>query len=359
MSKRHRMKFINIITLALFLPTLVLGQNTVPSTSSSEASQPHPVESNFVNYFAKRESYIDRQTKEISASEQADLDQIVQTGALLDQDSYQYNYMEYINRGRSIAAFEYLEKAEAAYPNNAELFDDFVYHYELTGNTNQKTVYLKKLDESNTIPAGVMEYNYNVLMSLDKNAILLTNGSDDTYPIFIWQTLKGVRKDVTVINLDMLSEKTYVQNKASEGGLKIKQQSGNIETMDYIIENNSVKKIYVGHTISQKILKKYKENLYLSGLTYQYSTTPLENVEEAVTRYEDDFRLDELEHSQGNGKVNKLNFNYTLPLITFLEYYKTKGENDKYEDTRDLTIQVARRVGKEAFILEYLSKKGL
>lgn len=359
MSKRQRMKFINIITLTLFLPTLTLGQNTVPSTSSSEASQPHPVESNFVNYFSTREAYVDRQTKEISASEQANLDQIVLEGAMLDQDSYQYNYMEYINRGRSIEAFEYLEKAEAAYPNNAELFDDFVYHYELTGNTNQKTVYLKKLDESNTIPTGVMEYNYNVLMSLDKNAVLLTNGSDDTYPIFIWQTLKGVRKDVTVINLDMLSEKSYIQRKASEGGLKIKQQSNNIGTMDYIIENNSSKKIYVGHTISQKILKQYKEDLYLSGLTYLYSTKPVENVETATERYEDDFKLEELEHPQGNSKVNQLNANYLLPLITFLEYYKANGEEEKYEQTRELTIKVARKAGREAYILEYLSNKGL
>ncbi|MCB9195318.1 MAG: hypothetical protein H6598_03755 [Flavobacteriales bacterium] len=349
------MKFISIITLALFLNSVVIGQS-VPSTS---AAQPQPVESNFSTYFAKRKSFVDKDTKQISEAEQIELDKIVTSASEIDQDSYQYNYMEYINRGRTIDAFEYLEKAEAAYPNNAELYDDFVYHYELTGNENQKTVYCKKLMESNTIPDAIMEYNYNVLMSLDKNAVLLTNGSDDTFPIFIWQTIKNIRKDVTVINLDMLNEKTYIDHKASAGNLKIKQQNSTIQTMSYILENNSGKKIYVGHTVSQKILKKYKDKFYLSGLTYQYSPTPVENVTIAVQRFEEDFKLSELNQSQENSKVNNLNFNYILPLITFIEYYKSSGEQDKFERTRELALKLARRVGKEAYILDYLTKKGL
>ncbi len=356
MSKIERMKIINIISFTLFFPFLVWGQS---NTAAAQAEQPQPVESNFSNYFSKRSTYIDKETKEISAEEQKDLDQIVTTASQLDQNSYQYNYMEYINRGRSIDAFEYLQKAETAYPNNAELYDDFIYHYELTGNENQKTVYCKKLYESNTVSGALMEYNYNVLMSLDQNAILLTNGSDDTFPIFLWQTIKGVRKDVTIINLDMLSEATYVENKSKEGNLKIKQQASPIKTMFYILESNANKKIYVGHTISQKVLKKFKDNFYLSGLTYQYSTTPVENVLTAVARYEEDFKLDQLNHVQDNSRINQLNFNYILPLITFIEYYKTSGEEDKYTSTKNLAIKVARRAGKEAYILKYLSDKGL
>lgn len=279
------------------------GQNTSPSVSG-EVAQPQPIESNFSNYFAKRSAYIDKDTKQISTSEQEKLDDIVAQGAQINQDSYQYNYMEYVNRGRSIDAFNFLQKAEAAYPDNAELYDDFVYHYELTGNENQKKVYCKKLDESNTIPAAIMEYNYNVLMSLDNKAILLTNGSDDTFPLFIWQSIKGVRNDVTVINLDMLTESAYVNQKAKEGNLKIKLQSSPLETMAYILDHNNNKNIYVGHTISQQLLKDYKDELYLSGLTYQHSKQPIENVEEAVDRFENDFILDELEHSQGNTKVD-------------------------------------------------------
>lgn len=357
MSKRNRMKIINIISLTFFLPIIIWGQTVSPT--SAEGMQPAPVESNFSSYFSKRKSFVDKDTKEISASEQAELDMIVTSASEIDQDSYQYNYMEYINRGRTIDAFEYLEKAEAAYPNNADLFDDFVYHYELIGNNNQKKIYCNKLHESNTIPGAIMEYNYNVLMSLDQDAVLLTNGSDDTFPIFIWQSIKNIRPDVTIINLDMLNEAKYVANKANEGGLKIKIQESTFKTMSYIIDNNGDKKIFVGHTISQKILKKYKDNLYLSGLTYQYSKKPVENVQVAVTRFENDFDLKELKQNQSNSKVYDLNFNYILPLITFIEYYKATGEQKKYTETKELAIKIARRVDKEAFILDYLSSKGL
>lgn len=354
-------RIFNIITM-LHLSFLCFGQAVTGAASESKMQeQALPLENSYIDYFSKRAQYVDKNSKSISAEEQKELDQIVNQAGSIDMNSYQYNYLEFINRGRTAAAFEYLEKAEAAYPNNAELFDDFLYHYELVGNDSKKAVYCKKLYESNTISAGVMEYNYNVLMSVDKDAILITNGSDDTYPLFIWQTLKKVRNDVKVINFDMLNDPEYNSRIASEYGIKMDAKSSDspIEKITYILKNNPSKKIFVGHTLSQVILKKFQSNLYLSGLTYQYSTTPLENVAEAVKRFENDFDLEQLKKTQENGKVNALNFNYTLPLITFMEYYYSSGDQKKYQETRELTLKVARKVGKESFILDYLTAHDL
>ena len=361
--QKNKMKsFLIILTIAFNI--VINGQATLESKSVSNNDSPADLNvdqlDSFVNvYFQKRAGFINKLSKEISETEQEELDKIVQDIKNVSPKSSDYYYIEYVNQGKTIAAFDFLKKADAAYPNNVEYYDDFMYHYELTNEQNLRSNYSKKLASSNTIHESLMEYNYNVLMSLKPNAILITNGSDDTFPLFILQDVQKVRTDVTVINIDMLSESKYIETKAHALNLDIKKQKSTVKTAEYLIENNSSKNIYLGHTVNQELLTKYQINLYLSGLTYQYSKNPVNNVANAVYNFENSFKLEQLQRLTTNKKINQINFNYILPLFTFLEYYKGNSETEKYKKTRELILLIAQRADKEKFILEYLSLHNL
>ncbi len=307
-------------------------------------------------------------------------------------DSYMYYFLkdrilntDFFSTKKDIS---YLEKAFSLQPDNPEILHhiliDIMVYYELARNKKKSEEYCKKLYESKLIPSGFMDYNYNVLMSVEENAILFTNGDMDTFPIWVLQHAKGIRKDVSVLNVSLTrsNDYDYLDKLISEKGIdfnlkKLLKKNKNIsnsrnqsfysiisELCNTILEQKPDIPLYFALTIPDQVRKSICDdvnNLYNTGLAQKYSESKIDNIGLLRKNIERRFRLDYLkndwymESDLSAKNVQSLNRNYNIAFIPLYEHYTASGEESKAMFYKELILSLTSDKTREN-IKKYLEK---
>jgi hypothetical protein len=231
----------------------------------------------------------------------------------------------------------------------------------------QKKKYCEALYLSNDIISSLYDYNFNMLNSTDQNAILFTNGDNDNYPAWVLQEAKGVRPDVTIMNVHTVFVlRDYLKLKLEERDIEIDVELLYKEDIAKFLSEliSAIKKkhqgisIHIALTVYDAYKSEIKDNLYLTGLVYKYSEEPIDNISIIKTNLEQNLRLDYLDldwYNEGHitsEMMDRYNLNYIPAFLELAKVYSTSDQIDSFIYWKEKALILARRVQDESLMEE-------
>jgi hypothetical protein len=270
-------------------------------------------------------------------------------------------YTYYIIQKRGYPAdkdrFEALQKAYEIDPDNPDTYSGFVIYYDAKMNRDQRAEFNKKWFQSNDFSPGLMNYSYNVLMSMEKGGAILTFGDNDTFPIWMLQDALGIRTDVTVLNGNLLTNTEYRQKlfktlnipAYTEGNEDDPADESSNAIMRHIIENKPDDLSLYISTPAWKQFTEYDDELYIVGLVFSYSKENIDNIALLRKNFEKNFALDYIVHQFSfdisQDIVTRINVNYLPGIIKLYQHYKLSGEEEKANRYKELGMLIADKGG--------------
>jgi hypothetical protein len=253
-----------------------------------------------------------------------------------------------------------LDKAQALRP-----FDDLLLPWLMNRALieNDKTALSEvgqKWFAHNEIPQELLTTAYNMLVSLDSNAILLTNGDNDSYPCWVLQQARQIRPDVLVINLPLSSfYPSYRAAALAKAGIRGTTDSLRTvpEIFRKLIHESNGRPVYLSAFSSESIYQGYEKSMFMVGLALRYSPKPFDNLAVLRNNIENKYLLDFLRQtftvSPSESVIKMFRSSYLSMFNLLYEDYRKKGETTKAKRLKDLALKVAKDADRLDWVQQY------
>ncbi len=118
------------------------------------------------------------------------------------------------------------------------------------------------------------DYAWNLLDSAEENAVLFTNGDNDTFPLWCMQGVYGIRTDVTIICLALANTKWYIKQIQDAMGLDLGWSNKHIDELRPFHIPDSMTLVQRQQYIDKSLYdylavsEQEKDSLYALGVPY-------------------------------------------------------------------------------------------
>lgn len=317
---------------------------TQPKVSTSESSL-QLVTTSFS--LTKQLASNQRSQRSPTFDQQVQMDNLVQVLEKSSPESFEYHYFKFVAGNYSVTQVEHLKKAELLRPTNSDVHIQFVAYYWCMNEKRKALPYLEKLMGSGRLNWSILNYSKDLLRSVPSQGTLVTHGMEDSYACLYLQISEGIRTDVNVISLDLLQSEA-VQKQLLVYGFNL-PQNNTIDVAylkEFCVQNNT-RNITLSMTIPKEYLLPIQENLFVTGLVFEYKTD-LSYQNSARNEYLWNYEFIKLIITDAsNEKERQLTANYLPMLLILRNTYMLTNETEKLAFVEEVLTQVAVQSRKQ------------
>lgn len=269
-----------------------------------------------------------------------------------NKNSFEGNYLMYM--ANNYEDIDYLYKAHEIDPNDDRVYGSLMVEAEFNRNLKNRKKFANLIFDNNNFSAGLMNWTYNLMIGLDKNAILITHGDNDTYGAWLNQDVNDTRTDILVVNSSMLLKDEYRKRIFNELNIKF-EATPKINSQDemnaFIAKNisdlidHSNRTVYVANCNNDYYFGNRKNEFYLVGLSYQHCKENMDNISVIRNNFENKFKLDYLETNfqsdLSKGNVKRSNSSYLASMIKLYNHYCLSGDLSKAQNLKKTILKIA------------------
>ena len=306
----------------------------------------------------------------LGGTQYRDLDALIEKMGAHIPGTFEYHYSKYWQNPISASRYKDLFRAYEIDPSRKESCDGLINYFERHRNLEKVKEHCRRWLDSGDYSPHLLYWNYNALMSVEPNSILITQGDNDTYPIMLLQHVKGIQPGVKMANIHLLvGWEDYRSKIFREWGipeLQIDPEMSPIEqhvTLASHLFEHASEPVYLGIAISSGLRDWFKDSLYLTGLAFKYSPDPFENVIRLRKNFEFRFLTDHLLYDffpdESTSVARQMNLNYLPTLLTLYKDYTKQGEAAKAARVKTLAVHLAKLGNREDAINNYFAPRAL
>jgi tetratricopeptide (TPR) repeat protein len=247
---------------------------------------------------------------------------------------------------------------------------------------------LVELGKKDYFPPMLKEYAHNLLASVQPDAILFTQGDNDTYPLLSLQEYDGVRKDVSVVNINLLNVPKLVVLFRDSLNVPISYTDSALKTIESrydtvqhkvilmrdalianIVQNGRKQNlpVYFSTTVARENLAGLENNLVLEGIVYRVieaTAKDSSDIDKIIKNVNETYKFDHLGQKEVwtsnlspiTRNVTGLGMNYLACYNLLAEYYKKQLENVKALDCYRRMAQIAEAMDNKNVIKTVIDK---
>ena len=278
-------------------------------------------------------------------------------------NTFMFNYLSYLNRGIGTIHGDRIMKAYKMNPDFEGIQASVVSYAVSTVDNKLRAEANKDWYNRNYWSPEYFQYAYNVLSSVEENAILFTQNDVDSYPVWMLQDVLGIRKDVLVLNVDYMLIDSHREHYMKVLNVKPMEIPDSIKKLDVYEQNwrNIMKHIlrnykferplYLGLTIYPHMYEGFEDRLEISGLTQKFckSKENLALLNEELLN--DTFMMDEVRNpilfDKNQQSINFNNMAYVNMLKVLYDHYTSTKQLDKANEMKILSLNIVNRTGSK------------